>query len=718
MSRKRKGRNHGHSKRRKKKDNNHKINRSTISTLIQFDQADHILAREKEPFHRHKRIIDFILSLNDENSDERSAFFYDVLPNNTFISFHKVHDDFNIDQYSKHILKRLDCNLNGIWRITHTLEDEMYEHHISDISMYKMNDVRDTKSPKRVQIHRNIWCKSIGSTVVFNNIFDHRNQATVSFGNWGYAHQNAHATCIIIKLINCEYAVHTSLPLDYRSRNSHYTFGTAIPYESCLLFDFNDKGRSPFITPRMAYKIFDCGIQIIDRLSLWTNWCLLGFPDCCEPYLKKLFWKQSFVVAMKRVLIRLKNGMNFKCNCTAEEMAVHLILNEIQTYEEEPDEYEFWTMDDAIAYDSLPDYGTRDTKWDDLCDVGLEDHDVLMLFNPKLKDHVLDHNTFLYQHMNFVHLHPSTWFVPFRYNEFDIDFIQKPLNEATIWMHIRHKIEMIESMSFITRTQFTWNSWNQMAFIEHIWNDVNHYDLDTCFVSMLLQHHSLLSMAFNRKMQTTHGMLNELNRTIRNIQYLDEITQESMMIFVFIIFYRLDDKCFEYLQNDLRLYDWLCNDYYLHLFQHSTHGKEQSFVLHFYCVLLSIMTKKLYHDKYHYDDASTENEEYVMQVMDKIPFEALYGKNTCDSSCYRMDQFRGVVTCCVNRKVSRSNYKHLMLLVCRFRYRIRCFNDKCGKLSNAQQKLKVCDRCMVARYCSKQCQKKHWKVHKPFCSVF
>ncbi|KAA1475903.1 ankyrin [Dentipellis sp. KUC8613] len=41
--------------------------------------------------------------------------------------------------------------------------------------------------------------------------------------------------------------------------------------------------------------------------------------------------------------------------------------------------------------------------------------------------------------------------------------------------------------------------------------------------------------------------------------------------------------------------------------------------------------------------------------------------------------------------------------------------DFCGKTDD---KLKLCVACHSARYCSRECQKSHWKVHKPACKPF
>ncbi|TFK66411.1 ankyrin [Pluteus cervinus] len=45
----------------------------------------------------------------------------------------------------------------------------------------------------------------------------------------------------------------------------------------------------------------------------------------------------------------------------------------------------------------------------------------------------------------------------------------------------------------------------------------------------------------------------------------------------------------------------------------------------------------------------------------------------------------------------------------------RCDYEECGVMDKP---LKNCGRCKVARYCSVECQRKHWKAHKPICQSF
>ena len=46
----------------------------------------------------------------------------------------------------------------------------------------------------------------------------------------------------------------------------------------------------------------------------------------------------------------------------------------------------------------------------------------------------------------------------------------------------------------------------------------------------------------------------------------------------------------------------------------------------------------------------------------------------------------------------------------------RCYNVNCRK-TNVPGGLKKCTKCRVAMYCSRECQAKHWPVHKSGCQL-
>ncbi len=41
--------------------------------------------------------------------------------------------------------------------------------------------------------------------------------------------------------------------------------------------------------------------------------------------------------------------------------------------------------------------------------------------------------------------------------------------------------------------------------------------------------------------------------------------------------------------------------------------------------------------------------------------------------------------------------------------------EACGALDSPGSALRKCTRCTVVYYCSKDCQKRHWKEHRPRC---
>lgn len=48
---------------------------------------------------------------------------------------------------------------------------------------------------------------------------------------------------------------------------------------------------------------------------------------------------------------------------------------------------------------------------------------------------------------------------------------------------------------------------------------------------------------------------------------------------------------------------------------------------------------------------------------------------------------------------------------------VKCHADDCKTIESTSCKFSLCSRCRKASYCSKNCQVRHWKVHKPNCTA-
>ncbi|KAH8834479.1 hypothetical protein DL96DRAFT_1676586, partial [Flagelloscypha sp. PMI_526] len=44
-----------------------------------------------------------------------------------------------------------------------------------------------------------------------------------------------------------------------------------------------------------------------------------------------------------------------------------------------------------------------------------------------------------------------------------------------------------------------------------------------------------------------------------------------------------------------------------------------------------------------------------------------------------------------------------------------CCNDDC---QFRELKLRICSKCLLVQYCSHECQKRHWKIHRHFCGKY
>ena len=115
---------------------------------------------------------------------------------------------------------------------------------------------------------------------------------------------------------------------------------------------------------------------------------------------------ERFVACFEALARRLEAGgfdTTQITTCTAEEMALHLVI----------DAAEGGTGDGSLATDlSLPASPDRDEDFDAIRELHFRDHDVLLLFDASL-DGIEAPNSALDEHGLFANLHPQAWFLPF-----------------------------------------------------------------------------------------------------------------------------------------------------------------------------------------------------------------------------------------------------------------------------------------------------------------
>jgi hypothetical protein len=120
-------------------------------------------------------------------------------------------------------------------------------------------------------------------------------------------------------------------------------------------------------------------------------------------------WRRRFGIACEDLAQDLAEGHWPLPRCTAEEMALHLAIQDapghLETQQEARDE----------RHAALPEY-PDDYNWDTCSELFFEDHDVLMLFDASL-DGLENPDNDLNQHIRIGDLRAATWFKPFSHLE-------------------------------------------------------------------------------------------------------------------------------------------------------------------------------------------------------------------------------------------------------------------------------------------------------------
>lgn len=139
----------------------------------------------------------------------------------------------------------------------------------------------------------------------------------------------------------------------------------------------------PFVTPRMAYRLWEGAHCCADtwRLAEGDAGDLADeLPPIVRPYATGV-WLERFIASFINVAERIERGEadeEHLTNCTGEEMAVHLIIDRATA------EFESGIEPSGDEIDLLPDHGEADEDFERMRDLLLRDGDVLLLFNASL----------------------------------------------------------------------------------------------------------------------------------------------------------------------------------------------------------------------------------------------------------------------------------------------------------------------------------------------
>lgn len=159
------------------------------------------------------------------------------------------------------------------------------------------------------------------------------------------------------------------------------------------------------MSPRMAARLWAAAVMLADTYEGPLHLPRRSLPPIAQRVVDEA-WMEQFVSCFDSLALRFERGevdATRISTCTAEEMALHLII----------DAAEGATRDGSLATDlSLPPDPDRDGDFDAVRELLFGDHDVLLLFDPAL-DGIEAPDLDLDEHRLFANLHPRAWFLPF-----------------------------------------------------------------------------------------------------------------------------------------------------------------------------------------------------------------------------------------------------------------------------------------------------------------
>jgi len=158
------------------------------------------------------------------------------------------------------------------------------------------------------------------------------------------------------------------------------------------------------LSPRCAARIWAIAELIYDDFHQgFGDEILATLPPIARLHVDERF-ESAFASRLAIIAKRVAEGLDCLetiASCTADEMAVHLILAMLD---------EINNMADPDWIERIPACEDDDQiEW--LDELLLGDTDVLMLYNPAL-DGIEDPNSAVNQHLGCANLHPNDWFKP------------------------------------------------------------------------------------------------------------------------------------------------------------------------------------------------------------------------------------------------------------------------------------------------------------------
>ncbi|QGG96241.1 hypothetical protein [Actinomarinicola tropica] len=169
--------------------------------------------------------------------------------------------------------------------------------------------------------------------------------------------------------------------------------------------DFATLYASTPLAPRMAARLWDVAGLILDELrdddmaEMWID----ELPIVARPYLDDRFIA-AFASRFEVLAGRLARGLNELtglASCTADEIALHLVIDRTEELHEEAGLDWEWV-------DALPIH-PADDDYVGIKDLLFRDLDVMFLYEPAF-DGVDDPESETYRTQGFAHLHPRDWF--------------------------------------------------------------------------------------------------------------------------------------------------------------------------------------------------------------------------------------------------------------------------------------------------------------------